>query len=158
MITLIAALLLGLQQEFPLDQELKSSFANDPVSVELICKVVKTGDSYTYMYSIKNKGKKKIRVKWETLNKAMAFGGNLDMVYELEPNENLNFILEHPDPPVTAWGTATAFYLTNKAEFNKTITMLPNVPKGVKMNIPNKPFLQSTTGGTSAALPSSYLR
>jgi len=157
-ITLLAALLILQQPEFPLDQELKSGFGNGDVSVELICKVVKTGDSYTYMYSIKNKGKKKIRVKWETLNKAMAFGGNLDMIYELDPNENLNFILEHPDPPVATWGNAKAFYLTDKEEFNKTLEMLPNVPKGVKMKIPNKSFLQSSSGGSNAALPSSYTR
>ena len=37
MITLLTAVLLMLQHPgFPFDQELKSSFANDPVSVELI--------------------------------------------------------------------------------------------------------------------------
>jgi hypothetical protein len=157
MILLLAAIMLQ-QPEFPLDQELKSSFGSNSISVELICKVTKAGDTYTYMYSMKNKGKKKISVKWETVNKAMCFGGNLDMVYELEPNENLNFILEHPDAPVYTWGTAKAFYLTNKEQFNKTLEMLPDVPKGVKMKIPNKSFLNSSSGSTNAALPLSYTK
>ena len=144
--------------DFPLDQEMKSNFSGgDGADIEMICKVTKVGESYTYLYSIKNNGKKPIKFKCDVLDKAMQHGVGVDTIHDLEPGENLNFVLEHPDPPKNAWGKATAFYLTSKADFEKMIQNVPEAPKNQKISVPNKNFYLSITMGVNIALPESFV-
>src|ERR1051325_5236149 len=107
MINVLATIcMLAVAQQWPLDQELKSSFSGS-CSVEMVCKVTKSDDVYTYMYSIKNKGDKPIKVKWDIASKAVHFGNVIDVLIDLEPDENVVFTLQNPDPPALTHGTVT---------------------------------------------------
>ena len=105
---LLLALLTVSQVQYQLDEELKSGFDGGTCSVQMSCKVTKTGDVYTYMYSAKNKGNKPIKFKWDTMSQAIYFGHNIDVMIDLDPEENVIFTLQHPDPPVQTTGKATA--------------------------------------------------
>lgn len=150
------ASLLVAQQNYPLDQELSSSFTG-ACSVEMTCKVTKVGNTYVYMYSIKNKGTNPIKVKWDTISKAMYFGHGLDLLIDLEPDENVVFTLEHPDPPVMSRDKVTAFYLTTNEKIAKLVTQTPEIPKGIKIEISKKAIYNSESGGGQGALPQSFV-
>lgn len=139
-----------------LDTEFKSTFGGN-VSIEITSKVTKSGDSYTYMYSIKNTGKHEIKFKWGSLSKAMQYGMDIDMVVDLKPGENLNFVLEHPDEPSATWGSLTAYYGVSKPELDDILSKTPELPKGVKMKMPNRSVLLAETFGASTFLPKSYI-
>lgn len=144
------------QPGYPLDQEMTSSFGANR-SVEMSCKVSKVGTNYIYMYSIKNKSSTPIKVKWDVMNQAMYFGRNIDLLLELEPDENVVFTLEHPEPPVQSRGTVTTFYLTESAELVKMIQKTPDVPKGMKIEISKKAIYNSESGSGYGALPKTWV-
>jgi hypothetical protein len=156
-LNLLAALMLAIPvSDVQLDQELKSVHQGN-CSIEIISKVTKTGDTYTYLYSIKNKGKQDVKFKWNVLNKAMQYGADIDMVIELKPGENLNFVLEHPDEPAYFWGMATSYYTLSKEDFDKLLSRTPNLPKGVKMQMPKRSVELAESMGASSVLPKTYV-
>lgn len=150
-------LLLAVQTpQFPLDQELTSSFSG-ACNVEITCKVVKTDNVYTYMYSIKNKGTKPIKVKWDMLSRAAHFGNLIDVLIDLEPDENVVFTLQHPDPPTQTHEKATAFFLTTDEKMEKLVKATPDLPKELKIKISKKSFYASEAGSGYGALPKSWV-
>lgn len=144
------------QQGYPLDQEMTSSFGANR-SVEMSCKVSKVGANYIYMYSIKNKSSTPIKVKWDLMSQAMYFGHNLDLLLELEPDENVVFTLEHPEPPVQTSGRVTTFYLTESDKLVKMIKQTPNTPKEMKIEISKKTLYNSESGSGYGALPKTFV-
>jgi hypothetical protein len=149
-------MLIVAQQPFPLDQELKSDFSSGECSVEMVCKVTKVGESHTYMYSVKNKGDKTIKFRWDIVSQAMYFGHNIELMLDLEPGENVVFTLDHPDPPMYSQGKATGFYLTTADKIEKLIKNTPDLPKGVKIEISKKALYNSGSGYGVGALPKSF--
>jgi len=144
------------QQGYPLDQEMTSSFGANR-SVEMSCKVSKVGANYVYMYSIKNKSTTPIKVKWDVMNQAMYFGHNLDLLLELEPDENVVFTLEHPEPPVQTSGRVTTFYLTSSDQLVKMIKGSANFPKNMDIGISKKSLYNSESGSGYGALPKTWV-
>jgi hypothetical protein len=144
------------QQGYPLDQEM-TSVLSGVCSIETSCKVTKVGESYVYMYSIKNKGKVPIKVKWDTISQAMCFGQTLDLLIELAPDENVVFTLEHPDPPVMSHGRLTGFYLTTGDKVAKLLKGTPDLPKSMKIEISKRSFYSSESGSGHGALPKSFV-
>ncbi len=151
-----AALFMGSVQ---LDEEFKQNISVNDCAVELISKVSKSGDTYTYMYSIKNTGKVPVKVKWTALNRALQSGSESDILLDIKPGENLNFVLEHPDPPMQTWSQAAAFTKSDRDRVLDEIKRTPNVPKGVKITMP-KLVLYSCEGtwGVNSVLPKSYIQ
>lgn len=147
---------LNAQQTYPLDQQLTSAFGGK-CSLEMTCKVTKVGDMYVYLYSIKNKGNKPIKVKWDTVSKAMYFGNSIDIMLDLEPDENAVFTLEHPDPPLQVYEQVTAFYLTTNEEVVKLVKGTPELPKGMRVEISKKSVYNSESGTGYGALPKSWV-
>lgn len=152
---LVMLSLLVAAQDYPLDKEMTSSFRGQ-CSVEMTCKVTKAGSTYTYMYSVKNKGEKTIKFKWDIISQAMYFGHNIELMIDLEPGENAVFTLLHPDPPVQSYGLATAFYLTTNEKLEKLVAQTPQILKGVKIEISKKTIYNSESGNGHGALPKSY--
>jgi len=152
----MATLLIVASAPYPLDEELKSSFSGT-CHVEMSCKVIKTGDVYTYMYSVKNKGDKSIRFKWDIINQAMCFGHNLELMIDLDPDENAIFTLQHPDPPIQVRGRATAFYLTTNSKVEMLVKQTPELPKGIKIDISKQKVYNSESGAGHGALPKSFV-
>lgn len=145
------------QQPFPLDKEIKSTLQANTHNVEAICKVTKSRNIYIYLYSIKNNGKQKILVKWDILSKAMYYGQDLETIWEIPPGDNITIILEHPDAPKEYFGNLRCSYITNSKEFEDMVKD-GNQPKKMKLNIPKDAiFYHNSTGGSSGALPNSYL-
>ncbi len=155
-VVLMGGLLTALQPAYPLDQELESSFSGR-VSVKMSCKVTKVGEVYCYMYSIKNTSSKPARVKWDLISQAMYFGHNLDLMIDLEPDENVVFTLEHPDPPIATYGRVTSYYLTNSTKLEKMIQKTPEIPKNMRIEISKKTLYSSESGSGHGALPKSFL-
>ncbi len=146
----IALILFVLVYSF--DLELKSSSSYNDYSVETVCKVVKNGKTHTYMYSLKNTSKSKVKVSWDTVSKAMNLGDDVELIFDLDPGENLVFVLESESPPQEVVGTSKIFYLTNDKKFVKDNT---NVPK---ITMPNKAFYQGLSiKGHSDILPENYV-
>jgi hypothetical protein len=154
-LAMFTALLIA-QPQPPLDQELTSSFKGNG-SIEMSCKVTKVGEIHVYMYSIKNKGKTPIKVKWDIISQAMYFGNVIDLMLDLEPDENVVFTLEHPDPPVQINGRVTSFYLTTNDKVEKLVKNTPDLPKGIKIEISKKTLYNSETGLGYGALPKSFV-
>ena len=144
------------QPQYPLDQELTSGFGAN-CQVEMSCKVSKVGANYIYMYSIKNKSRIPIKVKWDVMSQAMYFGHNLDLLLELEPDENVVFTLEHPEPPAQTSGRVTTFYLTESDKLVKMIQKTPDMPKGMKIEISKKTLYNSESGSGHGALPKTWV-
>ena len=153
---LMLCLVVAVQSPYPLDQELKSSFSGS-CDIEMNCKVTKTADVYTYMYSIKNKGTKPIKVKWDITSKAVHLGNVIDLLVDLEPNENIVFTLQHPDPPATTGGRVTIFYLTTDRDVEKLVRGIPEVPKELRIKISKKSIYSSESGIGNGALPQSWV-
>jgi|SRR5581483_10252140 len=147
--------ILAVAQTWPLDQEMRSSFSDNNASVEMVCKVVKTNDVYTYMYSIKNKSKQYVKFKSDIINKAMYFGKNVELLIGLDPEENVVFTLQHPDPPTETYERATVFYIGDKEKIENR--KLPQLPKGFKITISAKLIYKSHTVDTLGVLPKSYI-
>lgn len=156
LLAMFATLLVLQPPQPPLDQELKSSFSGNS-SVEMSCKVTKVGDNYVYMYSIKNKGKTSIKVKWDIVSQAMYNGNIIDLMFDLEPDENVVCTLEHPDPPVQINGKVTSFYLTTNDKVEKLVKNTPELPKGMKIEISKKTLYNSESGLGYGALPKSFI-
>ena len=142
------------QQDYPLDQEMKSAFGSNSRSLAMTCKVTKVGKVYVYLYSIKNTSNKPMKVKWDIVSRVMYFGGGLDVMFDLEPDENAVFTLEHPEPPVQAFGEVTAFYLTTHDAIANMVKT-PELPKEMKVAT-SKKFVYNSTSGTGA-LPKSWV-
>lgn len=140
----------------PLDQELESSFGGQ-CSVKMACKVTKVGEVYVYMYSIKNTGKQATKVKWDVVSQAMYFGRNIDLMIDLEPDENVVFTLEHPDPPVQIYGRVTIYYLTSSSSLKELIIKTPEIPKNMKVEISKKTIYNSESGSGLGILPKSFV-
>jgi len=153
MINFLPLALLATMTVVPLDTDFKIQHNNDYHSVETICKVTKAGDIYTYFYSIKNNGKSPVKVKWEMLSKVLNLGQDTEMMWHVEPGDNLNFIVEHPDPPVQYNDRVQTHTLSNKNNFEKT---KQNLPKGVKVDIPNAKFYRTDTNHVIGILPKSF--
>ena len=158
MLGLMLAVLLQNSGDFPLDEEVKSNLGNDNYRVEFTCKVTKVGESYTYLYSIKNKGKEPVKIKWDTLNKALQVGINSDILLELAPDENVNFALEHPEPPNQVFNPGYVYRTISTENFEKEIKSLPYLPKDVKVIMPKSKVTTIHIGGNvSGALPKSFI-
>lgn len=135
---------------FPLDVDIKMEHKNDYYNVDTICKVTKAGDAHNYFYSIKNNGKSSVKVKWGLLNKALNLGQDVDMMWDIEPGEIINFMLEHPDPPQMVGEKLLAHTATK--EFKP-----PNLPKGVKLDIPKASLYRVDVSYGQGALPKSFI-
>lgn len=142
---------------FPLDFELKSELKNDYCSIETVCKVTKAGDTYTYLYSIRNTGATTVKVKWGILDKALNMGRDIDMMWEVEPGENLNFVLEHPDPPQEVGDRVHSYSLLSKKDLDKAVRVMQELPKGVKIDFPNSKLYQIDTRYANGILPKAFL-
>jgi hypothetical protein len=142
---------------FPLDFELKTELKNDQCSIETVCKVTKAGDTYTYLYSIRNTGNTTVKVKWDALDKALNMGRDIDMMWEVEPGENLNFILEHPDPPQEVGGRVQSHSLLSKKDLDKMVKGMQALPNGIKVDIPVSKLYQIDTRYASGILPKAFL-
>lgn len=133
-------------QPATLDQEFKNVYDG----VEIIYKVVKSGDVYTYMYSVKNTGEKAIKFKSDVISRAMYSA----VLVDIEPGKNVIFILEHPDPPISTGDKYTIFYLTN----NEKIERIQNPNKKVKIKISSKKvYEQHVFQFGQAVLPKSFM-
>ena len=139
---------------FPLDFEMKTEHKNDHYNVDTVCKVTKTGDTYNYFYSIKNNGKSSVKIKWGLLNKALNLGQDVDMMWDVEPGESINFVLEHPDPPQMAGDRLSAHTVSSVKEFEKT---KPILPKGVKIDIPKANLYRVDISYGQGALPKAFI-
>jgi hypothetical protein len=136
---------------FPLDYEMKMDHKNDHYNVDTVCRVTKTGDTYCYFYSIKNNGKAAVKVKWGLLGQALSLGQNVDMMWDVEPGESINFVLEHPDPPQSAVGRLSVHTASSVKELEKT-----KLPKGVKLDIPKANLYRVDESLGQGALPKSF--
>jgi hypothetical protein len=154
MINLLLPLFTGLIAMFPLDFEMKTEHKNDYYNVDTVCKVTKTGDTYNYFYSIKNNGKSSVKVKWGVLNKALNLGQDVDMMWDIEPGENINFVLEHPDPPQLAGDRVSTHTGSSIKEFEKTKI---DLPKGVKIDMPKANFYRVDVSYGQGALPKTFV-
>jgi hypothetical protein len=134
----------------PLDTDFKEEHKSDFYAVDTISKVTKAGDTYTYFYSIKNNGKVAVKVKWSVLSRILNNGQDTEMMWEVEPGENLNFIVEHPDPPERYTDRVQIHSLSSKNDFEK---VKQNLPKGVKINIPAAKFYRVDATFVSGVLP-----
>lgn len=155
---LLATAIVSAGGEFPFDEDMKASFGTDEISVSITYRVSKKEDKYVYMYSIKNTSKVPVKFRCVPIQDAMYFGFGADMIYDLKPDEHMNFVLEHPDPPARAFGQATIYSLSDQKEFNDELAHLPDVPKGVKMQVPNKPFYKGHNGNVIIPLPQSFTK
>ena len=91
------------------------------------------------------------------MSQAMYFGHNIDLMLDLEPDENVVFTLEHPDPPVQTTGGVTAFYLTTTEKVEKLVSQTPQVPKNMRVVISKKTLYNSESGSGHGALPKSWV-
>ena len=156
---LLTLILIAANSDYPLDQDMKNVCDIDGVNFETISKVVKVGNTYTYMYSVKNKSKNPLKFKWSIISRAMQYGADIGLLYDIPPGEHINFVLNHPDPPVYSYGPVSAYSAMSKAEFEKMRGQLPDIPKGVKMSLPSKNFmLEYSANNMSGPLPKSYVK
>ena len=137
----------------PLDFEMKTHHKNDDYyNIDTICKVTKSGDTYTYLYSIKNNGKSLAKVQWGLLNRALNLGQDVEMIWDIEPGESINFVLEHPDPPQMAHGRLNAYVTSDMKELEKA-----KLPKGIKLDLPKANLCRVHTSAGQGALPKAFM-
>lgn len=136
------------------DTDFKTNLKGDKYSAEVVCKATKVGNSYTYLYSIKNAGENKITINWPTLSKALNQGRDINIMWEVEPGETLNFILEHPDPPQQIGDVVLTTIPSNK-DLEKMTTQ--KLPKGVTLNIPTAKMHRIDHHYATGILPKAFL-
>jgi hypothetical protein len=155
---LLATMLAAQSPEFPLGTELNSGMSGNGCNVKVTCKVTKNGDVYTYFYSIKNDGKEKALIVWEAVSKALYYGTDAETMWEIKPNENVLVILESNDPPVFVNATLWVYIPESRKSLEKE-GKEEGVPD-VRINLSksSSPVYSKSGGGTSAALPLSFLK
>jgi hypothetical protein len=155
----ILATMLVTQSEFPLGTELNSSMSGQGYNVKVTCKVTKNDDTYTYFYSIKNEGKEKTLVIWEAVSKALYYGHNAETMWEINPNENVLIVLESKEPPVYINASLYSYIPEPRKNFEKDVKEKGVVPEvKIKVSKSSSPVYSKAGGGTSAALPSSFIK
>jgi hypothetical protein len=155
---ILTTMLAAQPPEFPLGEEFNSGMSGNGYDVKVTCKVTKNGDTYTYFYSIKNDGKEKILVTWEAVSKALYYGHDAETMWEIKPNENVLIILESKDPPVFISATLWAYIPEPRSNFERDRKErgIPDVR--IKLSKSSSPVYSRSGGGTSAAIPSSFIR
>lgn len=155
---IIATMLASQPPEFPLGEELNSGMSGNNYNVKVTCKVVKNDDTYTYFYSMKNEGKEKVLVCWEAVSKALYYGHDAETLWEIKPNENVLIVLESKDPPVYLFGTLYAYTPEPRKNFEREMHEEGTPDVKIKVSKSSSPVYSRAGGGTSAAIPSSFIR
>lgn len=147
---ILSLCLLVTQAPFPLGTEFNGGVGIPGEQyIKTKYKVVKRGNVYVYMYSIKNTGKKESFVRWTVLEQAIFMGS--EFILKLKPGESVTITLEHKKPPFEIKGVV---YFWQKLDAKRWQKSLSSEEEGIKVDFSGlKEFWGRSGGGMPGAIP-----